>query len=76
MLLFDNDNELFAFAKDRGWRQDKDIFHFDLTRNAVDTVSKASLDTKSIALKNIYYAKQLEMIVWVYNYICSACIKS
>lgn len=63
MLLFDNDNDLFQFAKGRSWHHDKDIFQFDLSQTQVGAVPKASLDTKRIALQNIYYAKQLEMIV-------------
>lgn len=63
MLLFDKDAELIQFAKARGWHQDKEIFHFEVTQNQVDATPKASLDTKRIALQNIYYAKQLEMIV-------------
>lgn len=64
MLLFDNDKDLLQFAKGRGWHNEKDIFHFDVTQNQAGTASaKAALDTKRIALQNIYYAKQLEMIV-------------
>ncbi|KAI6182673.1 26S proteasome non-ATPase regulatory subunit 8 [Aphelenchoides bicaudatus] len=63
MLLFDNTAELNQFAKMRGWHLEKDIFHFDLTQNVVDATPKASLDTGRIAMQNLYYAKQLEMIM-------------
>jgi hypothetical protein len=63
MLLFDDDSQLFKFAKERGWHNDNGIFHFDLSQNPAGVVSKVSLDTQRIALQNLYYAKQLEMIV-------------
>jgi len=63
MLLFDNDKDLLAFSKARGWHNDKDIFHFDRIQSQIDGTPRASLDTKRIAIQNLYYAKQLEMIV-------------
>ncbi|CAD5206572.1 unnamed protein product [Bursaphelenchus okinawaensis] len=62
MLLFDNDADLKSFAQSRGWTLDKDMLQFSNEQGSNDT-HKASLDTKRIALQNIYYAKQLEMIV-------------
>ncbi|KAI6203193.1 26S proteasome non-ATPase regulatory subunit 8 [Aphelenchoides besseyi] len=63
MLLFENDKELFAFAEGRNWQLEKDVFRFDIKQNQSEGAPKAALDTKRIALQNIYYAKQLEMIV-------------
>jgi len=63
MLLFQSDDQLLAFAKSRGWQIDKDVLRFDLTQIQVDGTPKSALDTKRITLQNIYYAKQLEMIV-------------
>lgn len=63
MLLFNNDNDLLNFAKARGWHKEKDIFQFDLAQNQAASAPKVSLDTQRVAIQNIYYAKQLEMIV-------------
>ncbi|CAD5209501.1 unnamed protein product [Bursaphelenchus xylophilus] len=62
MLLFESDEELRQFAQARGWTLDKDMLQFENDQEKKDS-QKASLDTKRIALQNIYYAKQLEMIV-------------
>ncbi|KAI6241262.1 26S proteasome non-ATPase regulatory subunit 8 [Aphelenchoides fujianensis] len=63
MLLFENEAELFRFAEGRSWQLEKDTYRFDLKQNAAEGQPKAALDTNRIALQNIYYAKQLEMIV-------------
>jgi 26S proteasome regulatory subunit N12 len=63
MLLFESENDVNAFAQARGWKLEKDVFRFDLGQMQGETPAKHTLDTKRIALQNIFYAKQLEMIV-------------
>ncbi|KAI1716423.1 CSN8/PSMD8/EIF3K family domain-containing protein [Ditylenchus destructor] len=65
MLLFDKQNDMLSFAKQRGWKSDKNEFHFERpVKNAQAEVgAKSNLDTKRITEQNLFYAKQLEMII-------------
>lgn len=62
MLLFEDPSSLKPFAEKNGWIIEKDVVNFESDKNKTDS-QKPALDTKRIALQNIYYAKQLEMIV-------------
>ena len=63
MLLLDNESDLFRLAEGRGWRLEKDMYRFNVKNAPTEPVTRATLDTRRIVLQNIYYAKQLEMIV-------------
>jgi len=68
MLLFEQkQNDVLVFAKQRGWKTEKSEFVFENTINkrpqAVNSSAKSTLDTQRITEQNLFYAKQLEMII-------------
>ena len=59
-LFFDNIDEVIEFANQRGWQHNGSDFVFE----QADTENiTAPLDTIRIAKQNLFYAKQLEMII-------------
>ncbi|VDD91133.1 unnamed protein product [Enterobius vermicularis] len=73
MLFFTKVDDVIPFAKQRKWRTVNGVYVFDDERpvefvrgqHLIDHSEKpkARLDTERIAKQNIFYAKQLEMIV-------------
>uniref|UniRef100_A0A914D762 26S proteasome non-ATPase regulatory subunit 8 n=1 Tax=Acrobeloides nanus TaxID=290746 RepID=A0A914D762_9BILA len=61
MLLYENEKDLMTFAQQKHWRLANKEFIFG--SELPDAASRNTLDTVRLAKQNIFYAKQLEMIV-------------
>jgi len=61
LLLYTSVDEVTEFANKRGWKLQNNEYHFATTN--MDQGTSKGIDTTRLVKQNIFYAKQLEMLV-------------
>jgi len=61
-FFFEKRDDIIAFANKQGWKFENNGFSFG-GQHDMEVDMKTTLDSKSMVEQNMFYAKQLEMIV-------------